>query len=464
MSEKRNSCLMRLGIGCAGIFVLFILIGVIIAMTLQANVPEEAVFTTLDGDSEYKEYQPFILPGGDANQRKPIKVYLRSTASKIRVIPSNEPSVHVSGEFDQANYELKTSIEDKGDHTAYYINFGTKGTLWAQLIMNDGEMQPDDNKLSVHLPVDQILDLNLNHEIGGLDVDLTGLAVRELDVEFSKGETSISMGGLNPVPMEKFKVQVEMGDHDIYDLQNYNFEKAKIESSMGELSIFNSGEFNKNEIQMDIDHSMGALRLELPENSRLSKKPSVTFGESRVSRNETPDSEIKTEIDFRGGVSLGEYRVTYATSRPSIVRYIRRRINLGLEPMKAFEEAKQMFESNNEAYSFDKNQLNTMGYRYLTSGYKEEAIEIFKLNVLFNPDYANGYDSLGEGYMTNGDTELAIINYERSLELNPNNFNAKQMLKRLHSKGSANKGNHESDATDSSESSENQNEDENEDN
>ena len=75
--------------------------------------------------------------------------------------------------------------------------------------------------------------------------------------------------------------------------------------------------------------------------------------------------------------------------------------------------------------------LNNLGYQFLQSGKTDEAIELFKLNVLTYPTSANTYDSLGEAYMMNGDKELAIQNYNKSLELNPNNNNAVEMLKRL---------------------------------
>lgn len=75
--------------------------------------------------------------------------------------------------------------------------------------------------------------------------------------------------------------------------------------------------------------------------------------------------------------------------------------------------------------------MNTLGYQKLQSGHTEDAIELFKLNVLAYPESANTYDSLGEAYMNHGDKELAIENYKKSLELNPDNTNAVEILKRL---------------------------------
>ncbi len=65
------------------------------------------------------------------------------------------------------------------------------------------------------------------------------------------------------------------------------------------------------------------------------------------------------------------------------------------------------------------NQLNTIGYQFLTNNKVNRAIEIFKMNVKKNPNNANAYDSLGDGYRTKGNKKNAIKNYKKSLTLNP---------------------------------------------
>lgn len=84
-----------------------------------------------------------------------------------------------------------------------------------------------------------------------------------------------------------------------------------------------------------------------------------------------------------------------------------------------------------EQYDISGNQLNSLGYDLLQKGRINDALEIFKLNVEANPDYANGYDSLAEVYMKNGQKNLAIKYYEKALESNPDNKNARDMLIRL---------------------------------
>jgi CubicO group peptidase (beta-lactamase class C family) len=84
-----------------------------------------------------------------------------------------------------------------------------------------------------------------------------------------------------------------------------------------------------------------------------------------------------------------------------------------------------------EAYNFQEQLLNSLGYAFMEQGKNKEAIRVLQLNVEAYPSSANAYDSLGEAYMKNGDKALAIENYEKSLKLDPANSNATDMIKKL---------------------------------
>ncbi|HKP85300.1 MAG TPA: serine hydrolase [Blastocatellia bacterium] len=101
----------------------------------------------------------------------------------------------------------------------------------------------------------------------------------------------------------------------------------------------------------------------------------------------------------------------------------------GLEAaVKKYHELKK---SAPDQYSFQEDELNTLGYRLMMRGKLKEAIRALQLNVEAYPESSNAYDSLGEVYMKNGNRELAIENYEKSLKLDAGNQNAVEMLKKL---------------------------------
>lgn len=89
------------------------------------------------------------------------------------------------------------------------------------------------------------------------------------------------------------------------------------------------------------------------------------------------------------------------------------------------------FKKQDAAWQPTETDVNDWAYRLMAQGRKQEALEIFKLNVNLYPDSANVYDSVAEAYAATNNRELAIKNYQRSLELDPQNKNAAQRLKQL---------------------------------
>ncbi len=79
----------------------------------------------------------------------------------------------------------------------------------------------------------------------------------------------------------------------------------------------------------------------------------------------------------------------------------------------------------------NENNLNGLGYRFLSNDHTKVAKDIFKVNMILYPESFNVYDSYAEACMILGEVDLAIQNYNKSLQLNPENNNAKEMLKKL---------------------------------
>jgi D-alanyl-D-alanine-carboxypeptidase/D-alanyl-D-alanine-endopeptidase len=97
---------------------------------------------------------------------------------------------------------------------------------------------------------------------------------------------------------------------------------------------------------------------------------------------------------------------------------------------KAIETANELTKSS-PGFKLAENEVNNWAYKLAGKGKKEQALEIFKLNVTLYPDSYNTYDSLAEAYENTGNKELAIKNFKRSLALNPNNTNGTEHLKHL---------------------------------
>ncbi|MBK9982458.1 MAG: serine hydrolase [Saprospiraceae bacterium] len=98
---------------------------------------------------------------------------------------------------------------------------------------------------------------------------------------------------------------------------------------------------------------------------------------------------------------------------------------------KLTEKFMALKQKNADEYEISENDINTLGYYYLSLKKNEPALALFSINVMEYPNSANAYDSYAEALMKNGDNELAIKNYKKSLELNPGNSNAVEMLEKM---------------------------------
>ena len=67
------------------------------------------------------------------------------------------------------------------------------------------------------------------------------------------------------------------------------------------------------------------------------------------------------------------------------------------------------------------NEINNYGYQLMNQEKLDEALNLFKMNVMNHPDSWNVWDSLGEGLNNKGDKKGARENYEKAYELAPAN-------------------------------------------
>ena len=86
--------------------------------------------------------------------------------------------------------------------------------------------------------------------------------------------------------------------------------------------------------------------------------------------------------------------------------------------------------SNYNKYDFSEQELNLLGYKLWSLNKIDEAVNIFRINVVAYPSSSNAYESLGEAYLSRGDKEQAAASFKESLKLDATNQDAMRMLKR----------------------------------
>lgn len=432
MPKPKSSCMKKLGIGCAGIVILVLLLLVLFSVGLALNKPEPQELTTLNiGETIAREGDPLDLPDARV-ESKPVRVSLDLVFLEFDLIPSeNGSEIQIESNYDKANFDLTTNIEEHPEYIDYRVSFKNKrsllGMAWAS---RDGD-NDFQNDLKVLLPKNLLYELNMKMEMGDFDVDLTGLAVRSLDVEMSKGELEIEMTEDNPIPMEKLAVRVGMGEFKLRGLNHLGSREGFFKGSMGEMRLSSLGPFRE-DMDLTVNMSLGEARLVIPENVALESSFSAFMGSLREpSALDSSVSDAK-QLRLRGGIRLGEMRVIRGAARGERTRVLRELLeNQNVEAM--ISEARRIRENSPAHYEISRSSINSMGYRLLRRDRVADAVEVFKLNVELYPDYANGYDSLGEAYLKAGDPVTALANYERALELDPDDDRVRNIVEKLKS-------------------------------
>jgi CubicO group peptidase (beta-lactamase class C family) len=100
----------------------------------------------------------------------------------------------------------------------------------------------------------------------------------------------------------------------------------------------------------------------------------------------------------------------------------------GLEAGNAFLKK---IERDTLNYYFSEDEMNALGYAFLSNNKDVEAEAVFKQNTLLFPSSWNVYDSYGEVLLKNGRKQDAIKMYQKSIELNPGNQNGKKVLEQV---------------------------------
>jgi D-alanyl-D-alanine-carboxypeptidase/D-alanyl-D-alanine-endopeptidase len=86
---------------------------------------------------------------------------------------------------------------------------------------------------------------------------------------------------------------------------------------------------------------------------------------------------------------------------------------------------------SNGEYLINENDINALGYYYLSLRKIKEARELFYINMIEYPESFNVYDSYAEALMEGGELDSAKYYYQKSLEINPGNQNGVDMLAKM---------------------------------
>jgi hypothetical protein len=183
----------------------------------------------------------------------------------IRAGRPGEP-LKVKARYDAKMYELIESFEQGDDGWIYHLQFRRTGSMLMALVAPIfGGEQPE---LRVFLPPDVLLDLEMDLNQAGSEVDLGGLWLNNASVDFHQGGFQMAVSEPLREPMEQLTIRGAMGGFNVEKLGNASPHELEIDFRMGGMFLDLRGAW-AGDADIDLTWTMGGAAVYLPQNAAL---------------------------------------------------------------------------------------------------------------------------------------------------------------------------------------------------
>ncbi len=221
-------------------------------------------------------------------------------------------------------------------------------------------------------------------------------------------------------------------NEELLTMRDNNFDISAIEKPSGDYYLnanFNATmRYTRN---MYFPKNISIINM-FPENS-FSGFPEVLTNRWRMFHEEFDDHKSNVE----NIVALGSSHAIFQDNPGLVVNAIIKAYSKTLSKNQQNELLKKALDNaielsiENKVNNRSEEDLNALGYSFLSNKELDKALEIFKLNTILFPNSSNAYDSYGEALLMANKKVEGIEMYEKSIELNPENENGKAVLKKI---------------------------------
>lgn len=317
MDERARGCFKY---GCAGcLVVVALVVGAIFVVGALQMAHQERDPEFVEEQAEHplpaapdRPAMPQVLPLPDGVVEAlpaPGRIVLDVTTSRFTIRPGEpgEP-IRLAADYDTARYVLQEELVEEDGTWTYRLDFRPRGGFGG--IFFGGGRDAGANRLDLVVPRDRLLDLVGSVGIGETELDLSGIAVRRVDLEMGAGQHFVEFGEPLEVPAERIDVQSSVGSVELRSLGNASPAEVVVDHSIGELYVDLTGAWQR-DATVDVDYRIGECRVRLPRTARtVIARSSVTIGEKAVDRTreeELPADAPTLTLSLSG--SIGELRV-----------------------------------------------------------------------------------------------------------------------------------------------------------
>jgi len=305
MGERRG-CLKT---GCLGVLGFVALILVFLGINL-------AVVVNRSGDNDFRDEEVGSLTAtaeqtietkayGASDENKPPagfgRVVLELNQGEFQLHPGKPgEGVVVKASYDANIYELNQFGQTWADSSwVYQMRFRrTISGLQAALSSILGD--ECETRVHIYLPPDLPFELNLLVNQGGLEADVGGLWLTDVDLRMRQGGLAFEVSEPLREPLGKFSLRGRMGGCEIQGLGNASPRVLDIGFNMGGVALDLSGEW-RNDCDAKFALKMGGMEVNVPRN--LAYNPTDDSGPTL--REENPEVS-KPTLRVTQKVSMGE--------------------------------------------------------------------------------------------------------------------------------------------------------------
>jgi len=253
-------------IGLVAIAVLFAgLVGGMAYLKSRSEAVEKETFSHEPLEGEETVQGPATADGDEATEGH---VVLDLAGAEFEIGPAAEGGkLEVQATYDRNSYELIEQFEpDGGSGWSYRVSFRRTGS---SLVVALKELISGNRpELTILLPPDLSIRLDLGLAEGGARVELGGMWITDATIEMEKGGLELRVSDPMPIPMERLAIHGKMGGLAATKLGNASPRELELDFRMGGMSVDLRGEWRA-DAQITIHASMGGGVLRLPRNVRI---------------------------------------------------------------------------------------------------------------------------------------------------------------------------------------------------
>ena len=267
-----------------------------------------------------------IVPGRDFEQLQaaqqrlalPVRLNISLEEGDFQIRPGPPGSdIRVEGNFDPRDYELSQEVEEGDDEYEHEVTIRFRRMVPFLFMLIRGGFDDGDemNEITVYLPEDLPMALNLTLSKGESDTELGGLTLTALRAVLRMGDHELAVSSPIRGELQRADFRTSMGEITLRGLGNLRAHEIFIRGKMGEMRADLGGDWPAGfETRADLRFSMGEFRLSIPEEVRISPNStsSMFLGESHSEAllEEGPSDPDAPMIEIHASAKMGELRIS----------------------------------------------------------------------------------------------------------------------------------------------------------